>query len=440
VPAATDEEYAAYQAQLAVWEAATVEIREKIAKIEDPIRAAASRTNLIKFPDDLQALFKMSPAERTPYENQLVYMCEYQATDGEGKVDIATKLKGEKKAEWEALREELAKFDHLRPAPIPLVPVVSDVGPVAPEVTIPGRRNAEPVEPVEPGPLSVLDPNPMSIPPPPSPGTTGRRTALATWIASPDNPLPSRVLANRLWHYHFGAGLCSSPSDFGRLGEPPTHPELLDHLATELLDHDWTLKRLHRRMVTSAAYRQVSHGPAIAESYAKDPANRFVSRMTVRRLSAEQIRDAAIALTGELDPRMGGEGGDSGKTARRAVYLKVLRNKHDETLAVFDVPDGQFSAPTRNITTTPTQSLFMINGPWMMLRAKALARRLDGSSSATLEQRAAQAFQLAYGRTAAPEELAAAVAFLQSSETSANDSLVDFCHVLLNSNEFLYVD
>jgi cytochrome c553 len=437
VPAATAEEYAAYQAQLAVWEAATTEIRDKIAQIEDPIRAAASRTNLIKFPDDLQALFLKSPAERTPYENQLVYLCEYQATDGEGKVDIATKLKGDEKAEWEGLKQELAKFDHLRPAPIPFIPAVSDVGPEAPEVTIPGRRNADPVEP---GPLSVLDPNPMTIPAPPSPGTTGRRTALAHWIASADNPLPSRVLANRLWQHHFGAGLCSSPSDFGRLGEPPTHPELLDHLAAELLEHDWTLKRLHRRMVTSAAYRQVSHGPAIAESYTKDPANRFVSRMTVRRLSAEQIRDAAIALTGELDPRMGGEGGDSGKTARRAVYLKVLRNKHDETLAVFDVPDGQFSTPMRNTTTTPTQSLFMINGPWMMLRAKALARRLDDSSSATLEERAAQAFQLAYGRTASVEELAAAVAFLQSSDASADDSLVDFCHVLLNSSEFLYVD
>jgi len=285
----------------------------------------------------------------------------------------------------------------------------------------------------------VLDPNPLTIPAPPTSLTTGRRTALAQWIAASDNPLPARVLANRLWQYHFGRGLCESPSDFGRLGQPPSHPELLDHLSADLLDNDWSLKRLHRRMVTSAAYRQASHGPETAASAAKDPLNRFVSRMTVRRLSAEQIRDAAIALSGELDPRMGGEGGDSGKTARRAIYLKVLRNKQDATLDVFDVPDGQFSSPIRNVTTTPTQSLFMINGPWMMLRAKALARRLD-DSSATLDERVTAAYRAAFGREPATAEMRAALDFLQSSTATGDDALVDFCHVLLNSNEFLYVD
>jgi hypothetical protein len=443
VPAASADEIAAYQRDLAAWEEKTAEIRRQLAEIEEPIKRNAMQTTLVKFPDDLQELLAKSPQERDPYETQLAYLCIFQATDGEGKADIAAKLKGEKKERWEHLKRQLAEYDVHRPKLIPIIPAVTDVGPVAPVVSIPGRRSVagggRVAEPIEPGPLSVLDPEPLTIPPPPTSLTTGRRTALAQWITSPDNPLAPRVLANRLWQYHFGRGLAEAPSDFGRLGQPPSHPELLDYLAADLIDRGWSLKRLHRQLVISAAYRQASHGPAVAASAAKDPLNRFVSRMTVRRLSAEQIRDAAIAASGELDPRIGGEGGDSGKTARRAIYLKFFRNKQDATLDVFDVPDGQFSAPIRNVTTTPTQSLFMINGPWMLSRAKALASKLD-DSSATLDQRVTAAYRAALGREPDADELRAAREFLQTSDANASEALVDFCHVLLNANEFLYVD
>ncbi|HEX5106364.1 MAG TPA: DUF1553 domain-containing protein, partial [Pirellulaceae bacterium] len=428
---------AAHEQQLAAWQLQTADLRRQIAEIEDPVRHSASRTTLVKFTDDLQELLAKSPAERTPYEAQLVYLIEFQATDGEGKADIGAKLKGEKKERWQNLKEKLAEFDEMRPQPIAFVPSVTDIGPIAPEVTIPGRRNAEPIAP---GILSVLDEGPLAIPPPPSSLTTGRRTALAQWIASPENPLPARVLANRLWQHHFGQGLCQSPSDFGRLGDPPSHPELLDFLAAGLLEHGWTLKRLHRQMVNSAAYRRASHGPASAAAARQDPQNRWLARMSVQRLSAEQIRDAALAASGELDLRMGGEGGDSGKTARRAVYLKVFRNKQDQVLDVFDVPDGISTMPVRNLTTTPTQSLFMINGPWMMLRAKAFARRLSQPSSATLDERIGTAFRLSYGRPPTADESRAATDFLQSGAADEKEALVDFCHVLLNSSEFLYVD
>jgi hypothetical protein len=435
VPAAAPDAIADYERQQAVWEEQTADIRRQIAEIEDPIRRNAMNTTLVKFTDDLQELMAKTAAERTPYEAQLVYLCMFQATDGEGKADVGAKLKGEKKERWEALKKQLAGHDAVRPQPIAFVPAVTDVGPIAPETTIPGKRNAEAIEP---GPPSVIDPGPLAIPSPPS-QTTGRRTALAEWIASPENPLPSRVLANRLWQYHFGRGLCDSPSDFGRLGQPPSHPELLDYLSADLLDNDWSLKRLHRKLVTSAAYRQASHGPEVAASTVKDPANRLHARMCVRRLSAEQIRDAAVAVTGELDSRMSGEGGDSGKTARRAIYLKVFRNKQDATLDVFDAPDGQVSMPIRNVTTTPTQSLFMINGPWIMLRAKALARRLNESSK-TLDERVTAAYRAAFSREPTNEESRVGVEFLQASSASGEEALVDFCHVLLNSNEFLYMD
>jgi cytochrome c553 len=454
VVAAKAEEVAEYHRQLAVWEEATAEVRRQVAEIEDPIRQAAMRTTMVKFTDDLLDMVNKPANERTPDEAQLAYLIEYQVSDGEGKADIGAKLKGEKKELWQQLTQELAKFDHLRPTPIPFVPSVTDVGPISPKVVIPGRRDGENVEP---GPLAVLEPAGGGIEPPgnetslavnhyrkanasPSPTSTGRRTALAQWIASRDNPLPSRVLVNRLWQQHFGRGLAESPSDFGRLGQPPSHPELLDWLASELLDNDWSMKRLHRLMVTSVAYRRASHGPEVEEVAVKDPTNKWLARMPIRRLAAEQVRDAAEAVTGELDSAVGGQSGDWSKSRRRAVYLKVLRNKSEPVLDVFDAPDGIFTTPVRNVTTTPTQSLFLINGPWMMTRAKAFSKRLSADSSATLEQRIVTAYSLAFGRIPTESETNEAIRFLQTNAGKGDDAFVDFCHVLLNSSEFLYVD
>ncbi len=458
VPAATAEQQAEYNRQLAIWEKATADVRRRLAEIEEPIRQAAMNTTRVKFTDDLLAMLEKSPADRTPEEAQLAYLVEYQITDGEGKADIGAKLKGEKKEQWQKLKDELAQFDHLRPRPIPFIPCITDIGPIAPPVTIPGRRDAEPVEP---GPLTVLEHSLAGTKPGPgapqtdvstaSPGasllpangnaaTTGRRTTLAKWLASSDNPLPSRVLANRLWQQHFGRGLAESPSDFGRLGAPPSHPELLDWLARELLDNDWSIKRLHRQMVTSAAYRQASHGREVAASAAKDPTNKWLARMSVRRLAAEQIRDAAEAAAGELDQTIGGASGDWKSSHRRAVYLKVYRNKHEPLLDAFDAADGIFTTPTRNVTTTPTQSLFMLNGPWMLARAKAFQQRLASDSSLTLEQKVHTAYSLTLSRPPTETEAADGLKFLQTNSARSDDALIDLCHVLLNSNEFLYID
>jgi len=441
VPIASAGKIADYERELAAWEAKTADLRAKLDAIEGPYKEAASAAALKKFPVELHAIFAKTDVERSPLEKQLAALAYLQTVGDEAKVDFSKKLKGDQKAEWESLKKELTQFITEKPAPVETAPSVTDIGPVAPVVFIPGKREAEPIEP---GPLSVLDSLPgvgvgVNRRDHAASGTTGRRTALANWITSPDNPLPARVLANRLWQYHFGHGLAEAPSDFGRLGQPPSHPELLEWLAGELLTGDWSIKSLHRKMVTSAAYRQASHGPEVAIASQKDPANKWLARMPVRRLSAEQIRDAAIAVTGEFDSRMGGEGGDSGKTVRRAVYLKVFRNKQDATLDVFDVADGIFTTPVRNVTTTPTQSLFMINGPWMLLRAKAFARELN-RSSATLDERVGTAYRLAFGREPAAAETQAAREFLQNHPAKDSDALTDWCHVLLNSSEFLYVD
>jgi hypothetical protein len=302
---------------------------------------------------------------------------------------------------------------------------------------MPGKRDAEDIAP---GILSVLDEGPLSYQTPStSSNTTGRRTALAQWLGSDDNPLTPRVLVNRLWQYHFGRGLVDSSSDFGRLGQPPSQPELLDYLAREFTSGGWEMKRMHRLMVNSAAYRHASVQSPRSNVQSQDGTPHSALRIPhlyPRRLDAEQIRDAALAVTGELDGRSGGEGSEW-TTNRRSIYLKVFRNKRDAVLDVFDVPDGSSSVPQRNVTTTPTQSLLMINGPWLLERAKMLAHRIGGETKDPAEQ-VRLAYRLVFARMPTVEEEADAVAFVSGDRGS--ERLVDLCHVLLNSNEFLYVD
>jgi hypothetical protein len=445
IPAATPQACSDYHEKLKVWEEKTADLRRQIDEIEEPHIDAAAKAFIAKFPVDVEPIFAKSEAERTPLEAQLVRLAGRQIIEEGGKVDFTKKLKGDEKTKWEGLKKQLAEEEKTKPQSLPEAMMVSDVGPVVSPVTIPGKRNAEEIAP---GVLSVIDPSPLEIlQPSTSLNSTGRRTALAQWLTRPDNPLTPRVMVSRIWQYHFGKGLVESSSDFGRLGQPPSHPELLDNLAADFVESGWSMKDVHRRLLSSAAYRQVSHGADVQESAAKDPGNKWVSRMTVRRLGAEQIRDAALTATGELDGTRGGPGGDNA-SSRRSVYLKVMRNKRDDLLDVFDVPDGSSSIPERNVTTTPTQSLLMINGPWMLARAKALAARIErettlGGTPTALrgretEQRVNILYQSLFGRAPTPEESATATKFL--GDGTSKERLIDLCHVLLNSNEFLYVD
>jgi hypothetical protein len=300
---------------------------------------------------------------------------------------------------------------------------------------------------VEPGFLTLLDDKSAVIAPPTSAmPTTGRRSVLARWITRPDNPLTTRVIVNRVWQYHFGRGLAATTSDFGRLGDAPTHPELLDWLTARFVQDGWSIKRLHRLILTSAVYRQSSQHPQVAEALKKDPDNRLLWHMRTRRLDAEQIRDAILCVTGELVPTMGGPGVDT-QQPRRSIYTKILRNKRDALLDVFDAPDAFGSTALRNVTTTPTQALLLFNSPYMLERARAFADRLQRGQPADDGQMVDVAFRLAFGRPATAAERRAGADFLrQQAQRSASSAdprraaLVDFCHVLLNANEFLYVD
>jgi cytochrome c553 len=438
LPAATPEQVAEHQRQMQKWEEKTAEVHRQLDELERPLIDAAAKAFIAKFPDDIESYFTKS--DRTPLEEQLRRLASRQIIEEGGKVDFEKKLKGEALERWKELKKQLAELEADKPPPLPQAMMISDVGPVAPPVTIPGKRDAEEILP---GILSVLDENPLPYQTPStSSSTTGRRTALAQWLGSPDNPLTPRVMVNRLWQYHFGRGLVESASDFGRLGQPPSHPELLDYLASEFVRGGWEMKRMHRLMVTSAAYREGSGLGVRGSAEGSRRSDSDHSPLTIyhspppRRLDAEQIRDGALAVTGELDGRSGGEGGDWTST-RRSIYLKVFRNKREPLLDVFDAPDGISSVPQRNATTTPTQSLLVINGPWLRERAQALARRISTRAQGPDEQ-VRLAYRLAFARLPTAEEEAEAVAYL--SDQAQRDRLTEFCHVLLSSNEFLYVD
>jgi hypothetical protein len=448
LPAATATQIKQYQARLAAWEARTAHLRKQIEKIELPYRRQAEREAMRRLPADIQALIRTPPARRAPLEHQWAELAYRQVTFEYDRLD--RRLKGADKQKVEALRKQLADFDPEKPEPLPQVMAVTDVGREPPPLTMPRRGK----RPVQPGFPTILEKEPARISLlPAAPRSTGRRAALARWLTRPDHPLTSRVIVNRIWQYHFGRGLAANPSDFGKLGSKPTHPELLDWLAARFVRDGWNFKRLHRLIVTSATYRQASGHPRPDRCRRQDPENLLHWRGGIRRLDAEQIRDPLLAVTGRLKNRSGGPGEDTSQP-RRTIYTRVMRNTRDPLLDVFDLPLFFSSIASRDTTTTPVQSLLLFNSQAMQLHAREWARRLESERPQQTRGQVELAYRLAFGRVPGAEEAAAALRFLhdqsgrigsarsgpQNTDRARTAALVDFCHVLLNSSEFLYVD
>jgi hypothetical protein len=309
----------------------------------------------------------------------------------------------------------------------------------------------QPREEVAPGGLTRIA---MGLHMPPLTAKTAerdRRLALAEWITDPANPLTARVIVNRLWQHHFGEGLVATPSDFGVNGARPTHPELLDWLAAELIDHEWSLKHIHRIIVTSATYRQSSVSRDPAALAARDPANHLLSHFPPLRLDAEPIRDGILTVCGQLDLRMGGPGWSpfvpndnyvrvytpketfDPADFRRMVYATAVRQRPEGVFGVFDCPDGGQIAPKRTRSTTPLQALNLLNSGFSMQAADMFASRLDSECSSNPEAQVRRAFALAYQRAPTGDELRVSTQFVR------NQGLKFFCRAILNSNEFVYV-
>lgn len=352
-----------------------------------------------------------------------------------------TQLEAELKS-WQARRQKLG-------SPPKIYGVVAEEKP--PVVQVLDRGDPEsPGEVVEPAALSWVD-GQLSPFLGDAKMTDGqRRIALAKWITDPKNPLTRRVIVNRLWHWHFGQGLVSTPSDFGLGGETPSHPELLDLLAEKLLDEKWSLKAIHRLMLTSATWRQSSTWRE--EPAAVDAGNRFLWRMNSRRLLAEEVRDAVLSVTGCLNHERFGPGfrdfdykeayapiytyetADSPETWRRSIYRFVVRTTPNDFMNALDCPDPANLTPKRLTTTTALQSLALYNNDFMLRQSRYLAGRLQSEAGDKADAQVTHAFRLVLGRDPDADEMSGATSLI------AETGLFAFCRSLLNSSEFVYLD
>jgi hypothetical protein len=276
---------------------------------------------------------------------------------------------------------------------------------------------------------------------------TRRRSALADWITDADHEaghLLARVIVNRLWQHHLGRGIVATPSDFGVRGSPPTHPELLDFLAAELIRNGWRLKPIHKLIVTSAVYQTAS--AADESRFTEDRDNSLFWRRPARRLDAEAIRDSLLAVSGQLDETIFGPGTLDEASKRRSIYFTMKRSKLVPSLVIFDAPDGTVGVGERPTTTVAPQALLLMNNANVRSWARAFGKRV-GASSRSPEEAVHRAYRLALSRDATPDELAEGVAFVTTQEASykgkpnARDlALADYCQVVMCLNEFVYVD
>ena len=443
----TPERKAAFAAAERSYLDRTKNLRDVVEALEGPHRARLYEAKLAKLPAEAQEAHRTPADQRTGGQVELV-----RQTSGKVQVkaaELAAEMTDAERAKLADLKEKLKAFDKERPAPLPTGTGLTDrPGPPAKTFLLARGEVSSPENEVVPGFLAVLSPDRKEVPASidSTEEGTGRRLALARWLTRPDHPLTARVIVNRLWQGQFGRGIVPTPSDFGVRGEPPTHPELLDYLATELVDGGWRLKRVHKRILISETYQQSTRvNPGDAD-------NQLFSRQNRQRLEGEAVRDALLMIGGRLNRTAGGPGlvtpevakpgggakaipvtADATQYDRRSVYLFARRNLRSPFLEAFDLPDSNLSCPRREKSTTATQALALLNAPEASTAAKSLAERLTREVSTDME-RIDRAYRLALGRGPTATERERATVFLRGSP------LGEFCRALVNLNEFVYLD
>lgn len=454
-----------------------ITFQRELKKVPEEKRAAARKaweTPADKRTPDQKELFRVYPSLNV--NNGTLYLYDQAAADELIKIEKKIAAAADTKPKQEYLRA-----------------LTEIPGEKLPETRVFSRGDhTQPRDAVSPGELTVLQSDTFEVPvndealP-----STGRRLAYANWLTSGKHPLVARVLVNRVWLHHFGRGLVETPSDFGFLGAKPTHPELLDWLATEFIASGWSLKHLHRLIMTSSVYRQASQStPELsAHSETVDPENRLYWRKSIRRLEAETVRDTVLAVSGKLNRKMfgppvpvtpntagqyvigtGGRGGEldpdtdlDGEESRRSLYVQVRRSRPLSVLRTFDSPRMEPNCEVRSFSTVAPQSLLFMNSDFSIQQSEAFAQRLREAAPDDLAAQVRRGWKLAFARAPSEEELTEALAFIEeqtahftehppAEKKSEKDSekeserppefygLANFCQTLVSSNEFLYID
>lgn len=479
----------AERAKAAEVDAETNKVAAERSAKQDAFLAEALEAELAKFPEDqrgpLREAFQAAADKRTPEQTKLV---ESNPSVMRISAGVLYQYKPEAAEELKKFDARIAEVAAKRPFQ-DFIPVLNEVaGQLPPTFLFHRGDHQQPKDPISPGGLTVcsllnerleIAADDSALP------SSGRRLALARWLTGQGNPLTARVLVNRVWLNHFGRGLVNTPSDFGAMGEKPSHPQLLDWLARDLVAGGWKLKRLHKQVMTSTAYRQSS---ARGEQIAKlDPEDRLYARMPVRRLDAEAVRDRILVTTGVLNRKMfgpavpvkedgvgqivvgvdvpaGAEAPVGHEAFRRSVYMQVRRSQPLAMLHVFDQPVMETNCERRAVSTVATQALMLMNSDFILQQAGYFATRIRQEAAGDPARQVQSAWQLAFGRLPDEAETQRALAFL-ATQTAPNppaappvaaganpsvatpaaavapiDPLVNLCQVLLSTNEFLYVE
>jgi hypothetical protein len=452
--------------------------------LEKPYRDRILPGKYSKYPTNIQEAIATPESQRTPGQALLADQVIRSVTVSNSEIDRV--ISPEDRVHRKQLQDAIALAEKQRPAPIPTAMGVTDgdyrfvpdgpgdepapgkgkkheaiegsylhTGPGKYQVPrsyffIRGDVNSPGPE-TKPGFVKVITyGNPPTELAPPTENTSGRRLALAEWLVSRDNPMTARVMVNRIWHHHFGRGIVATLDNFGKMGESPTNPELLDWLAVEFMDRGWSVKHMQRLIMTSETYQMASEFP---ESL-KDPENKLLSRFRIRRLDAEIVRDSILAASGGLNTQMGGppvfpvipdeviksmfdgrwdRKEDGPAVWRRSVYIYRNRGLPFPLLDAFDLPNQNLACGARNVTTVPTQALTLMNDEFVLNQAQLFANRLEEAAPGDRSKQIDLAYRIAVAREPGPEEQRLAMDFLKS------HALSDFTNVLLNLNEFLYM-
>jgi hypothetical protein len=486
-PLAPKDQVEAYEKKTAEIDKQVAPLRQAIRQIEEPYRQRLAQEKYKKYPLNVQRAIAVPEDRRTPGEALLAAQVIRTTSVSSAEIDpIMVVADLTRKRE---LNERVRALESQRPKPLPSASIVTDgdyrfapdgpgdepapgkgvkrdVGEGSFLFTGPGRYQPPPSfflirgDPesrgslMQPGFISVITYGNPPVEDPPAHGrTSGRRRALAEWLGSPENPLTARVIVNRIWSHHFGTGIVASLDNFGKMGQAPTHPELLDWLAVEFMERGWSVKQMHRLIMTSEAYRMSSqHEDSTAAS--QDREDRYLWRYPIQRLDAEIIRDAIMAVSGALDLKMGGppvfphipdeilasmSGGiwkkeeDGSQSWRRSVYVYRKRGLVFPMFEVFDLPDQNTTCGRRNVSTVPTQALALMNDAFVVGQAKLFADRVREAAPDDPARQIDMAYRLALSRPPREDEVRLAADFLRKR------TLADFTNVLLNLNEFIYV-
>jgi hypothetical protein len=491
VPIAEKTEQEAYEAARRAIAERVAPLKAELAKLEAPYRKALVDRKRATLSEAERAVLAVPEKDRTPIQKKMAAGAQKALEVRWEEVAEAVAAQPRDHAERERLKRAIHDLEVTLPRPPAHAMALIDTKKDCPETRVYRRgdpKNLGPkVLPRPPGVILAAQPADADGPPTAPESKPGRRLALAWWLTRPENPLTARVIANRLWQHHNGRAIAATPSDFGTRGEPPDHPELLDWLASELVRNGWKLKPIQRLIVTSATYRQASD-VRDARQQADDPENVLVWKHARRRLDAEALRDALLTVTGELNPGAGGPGvlvpiekaiedlifteaevvdlwpetPEPSEHLRRSLYLFRKRNVRYPMFDAFDAPDTQSACARRSTSTHALQSLVMLNSPFVIDRAKALAGRVLGESDAP-DGRIDRAYLRVLGRMPSGLERRQARTFLTSQAEFLRDrndrgralarptgappdidpaeaaAWVDFALAMLNRNEFLYV-